>query len=741
MRLRRFLLLTCLGLLVVWCDSADGVLAGAPWAMPDLDGAIFQAGSGRDTLRLEALDVNVTTHRVAATTRLSLHIRNDGQGVEEAILRLPVPPGAAVTRAVLFMGERPMPGVFVDRARAAEIYRTITNQRRDPALVEWDGESWVRVSVFPLEPGQIRRLDLEWLEPIATANGRAIYRVPVVAHRGKILAQPRTIVVDSKTVACNGLLVPLRVSAPPPLVFAATSPAEKGVLMSASAPTAKPAGLVLLAETSHTMPPSLPAQLEHLLAALPVDTRVSLLAVDWTAQVLCEAATPAQTIGKLDTLRAIHGAGRLDLAHALEVAAGLARKVDAHQVLFVGGGRNGRPDGDMKAALARALDQRLAVSAVDPDARSRSLRGLVAATGGRILTARPDGKVDPASLRGLFELPLAERSRPDLHPFFPLSTVTGETRWLALADHVDQAKRAEAKALLPLLARSSGSGPLAAQLVTPDTSLLVLETEADYARWGLPLPGASSAADGPVRPAREKPDPFRGAFRMAVSLGKPLLAACYDQALSRKPGIEGQVEAEITISLPSGRMAVASWDSTLRSPGLEACLKQAIGRWHFRSDFRTRAGRFPRWLALRFLPIRVAGRPLVLARGWGEDDPMRVAVDLLAKDTPLADRLREIAMLFEEATPKDAAQLAWWAYAQPRYKEGPARLWLVASLLDALGDKGNAIRVLSEIRCLGQLPDIQALAKKLEPREAVARLDQACEPGEDIDEEPVNVRR
>jgi hypothetical protein len=741
MRLRQFLL-TCLGLLVVSCDSADRVLARAPLAMPDLAGAIFQAGSGSDTLRVEALEVNVTTHRGAAQTQLSLQLRNDGPVVDEAILRLPVPPGAAVTRAVLFMGERPMPGVFVNRPRAAEIYRTITNQRRDPALVEWDGESWVRARVFPIEPGQIRRLDLEWLEPIATANGRAIYRVPVVANRGKILAQPRTIVVDGKTVACNGLLVPMRVSAPPPLLFAATSSAGEGVLMSASAPDTKPAGLVLLAETSHKMSPSLRAQLEPLLAALPAETRVSLLAVDWTAQVLCEAATPAQAVGKLDTVRAIHGAGRLDLAHVLEVAAELARKTDAHHLLFVGGGRNGREDGDMKAALARALDQRLAISAVDPDARSRSLRGLVAATGGRILTAGPDGKIAAAAVRSLFELPLAEKSRPDIHPFFPLWTVTGETRWLALADHVDQAKRVEAKALLALLARSSGSGPLTAQIVTPDTSLLVLETEADYARWGLPLPGVSGVADGHVRSAREKPpDPFRGPFGFAVSLGKPLLAACYDQALTRKPSLEGQVETEITISIPSGRMAVASWQSTLRSHGLEACLKQAIGRWHFRSPFRARAGSFPISLSLRFLPIRVSGRPLVLARGWGEDAPMRVAVDLLAKDTPLADRLREIAMLFEEETPKDAARLAWWAYAQPHHKEGPARLWLVASLLHTLGDDGNAIRVLSELRCLRELPDIQALANRLAPREAVARLDQACEPGEDVDEEPVDVRR
>lgn len=46
----------------------------------------------------------------------------------EAVMRLPVPPGAAVTRAVLHVGSEFVEGAFVARDRAREIYRSITER-------------------------------------------------------------------------------------------------------------------------------------------------------------------------------------------------------------------------------------------------------------------------------------------------------------------------------------------------------------------------------------------------------------------------------------------------------------------------------------------------------------------------------------------------------------------------------------------------------------------------------------
>ena len=70
----------------------------------------------------------------------------------EAIIRLPVPRGAAVTGAVLWVNGRPMNGMLVERQRATDVYRSIVERRRDPALVTWDGPGWIEISIFPPMP-------------------------------------------------------------------------------------------------------------------------------------------------------------------------------------------------------------------------------------------------------------------------------------------------------------------------------------------------------------------------------------------------------------------------------------------------------------------------------------------------------------------------------------------------------------------------------------------------------------
>src|SRR4029077_17255779 len=96
--------------------------------------------------------------------------RPPGEGVEP-FMRFAVPRGAAVTVAILGVNGRPMNGAFVERDRARAIYRSIVERRRDPALVTWDGPGGVAVSIFPLERGEPRRFELEWVEPAAIAGG------------------------------------------------------------------------------------------------------------------------------------------------------------------------------------------------------------------------------------------------------------------------------------------------------------------------------------------------------------------------------------------------------------------------------------------------------------------------------------------------------------------------------------------------------------------------------------------
>jgi hypothetical protein len=94
-------------------------------------------------LDLRALAVRATTHPGTVRSHLVMEIAGPRDARVEAVMRLPVPRGAAVTGAVLWVGGRPMNAAFVERGRAQAVYKAIVAQQGDPALVTCDGPGWV----------------------------------------------------------------------------------------------------------------------------------------------------------------------------------------------------------------------------------------------------------------------------------------------------------------------------------------------------------------------------------------------------------------------------------------------------------------------------------------------------------------------------------------------------------------------------------------------------------------------
>jgi hypothetical protein len=107
-------------------------------------------------------------------------------------------------------------------------------------------------------------------------------------------------------------------------------------------------------------------------------------------------------------------------------------------------------------------------------------------------------------------LSVLETTRADLaleggQAFFPLETVTGETRWLArfIGPGPADAARADERDLEALWTRAHVAGTNDREpdlgsrhrVLTPLTSILVLESAADYARWGIPAPGENVARE------------------------------------------------------------------------------------------------------------------------------------------------------------------------------------------------------------------------------------------------------
>lgn len=108
--------------------------------------------------------------------------RNVGGRLLEADYLYPVPKGAVFTDLSLFAGETELKGEMLPAEEARGIYEEIVRRRKDPALVELVGQGLVRARVFPIEPGQTRKVILRYAQVLPREADVVRLRYP--ANRG-----------------------------------------------------------------------------------------------------------------------------------------------------------------------------------------------------------------------------------------------------------------------------------------------------------------------------------------------------------------------------------------------------------------------------------------------------------------------------------------------------------------------------------------------------------------------------
>ncbi len=123
--------------------------------------------------RLPAAQWNVS--RIATTIRATVEgrvarieveerFRNDGAQMAEGTYHYPLAGEAVFQSLSLWMGETEVRGELMDAARARGIYEEIVRRRRDPALVTLAGHQLLRAQVFPIQPGETRRVVLRFTQ-------------------------------------------------------------------------------------------------------------------------------------------------------------------------------------------------------------------------------------------------------------------------------------------------------------------------------------------------------------------------------------------------------------------------------------------------------------------------------------------------------------------------------------------------------------------------------------------------
>jgi Ca-activated chloride channel family protein len=113
------------------------------------------------------LDGRVVRYEVTET------YTNRGGMVGEADYLLPLPKGAAFEDLALSINGEMITGETMNADRARGVYEEIVRKMRDPALVEWMGHGLLRARIFPIQPGEEKRVVVRF-RAIAEREGDAL---------------------------------------------------------------------------------------------------------------------------------------------------------------------------------------------------------------------------------------------------------------------------------------------------------------------------------------------------------------------------------------------------------------------------------------------------------------------------------------------------------------------------------------------------------------------------------------
>jgi tetratricopeptide (TPR) repeat protein len=518
-----------------------------PWSLTASD------GSG---LLLTRVDARAVVEGPLAFTELHLYFHNPEARTREGTFSITLPERAAVSRFAMESEGRFLEAEVVEKQRARQVYEDFLHRRQDPALLEKAEGNQFSARVFPIPAGADKHLVVSYSQEVAPGrytlplrglarSQRIDVRVQVRGKTGGIVEQTmserdwtpdRDAVVDATSVGA-------------PAAIAAGELAAARVRVELPDAAAPPASVTILVDTSASRALGFAAQaraIHELVDELARDhggaLRVQVVAYDQGTAPLYDGR--ADRIGSIETLLVQRGAlGASDLGQALrwladhtpgarvvvvtdgvitagpgtdalpELARGLAAHgVDRIDVALTGGIR----DDAAAAAIARAgLPHAGAVIDLDGGV-DRGVADLARRIG---LTVRTEIPVGADGARWVFPRTIDAAQAGDEVTVFvrrdpqaqELALTVGGVRTVIapvgvtpvlLGRAIAAAEIAELEHRLALAALTGAAADplrgeilqrsIAARVVSSQTSMLVLESDADYARYGI---GRTALAD------------------------------------------------------------------------------------------------------------------------------------------------------------------------------------------------------------------------------------------------------
>jgi Ca-activated chloride channel family protein len=131
-----------------------------------------------------------------ATSIYDHSFQNESTARLEGNYRLTVADGATATGFTYWNGEEKIVGEVFEREAARQVYEAISGLRRDPGLLEQTGEGSFSFHVFPIEPGEVKHVQVTTSHWLQRHDGALEYRARV----GRNDAQLKVEIADARGI-------------------------------------------------------------------------------------------------------------------------------------------------------------------------------------------------------------------------------------------------------------------------------------------------------------------------------------------------------------------------------------------------------------------------------------------------------------------------------------------------------------------------------------------------------------
>lgn len=128
-------------------------------------------------------DVDIYPELRLAYTEKYLNVRNNNDRerwwgrTQEAIYTFQLPEGSAVTSLSLWIAGKEEKGILTSKQKATTAYKTIVGvEQRDPSVIHWQEGNTVTVRVFPCTPEEERKFKIGITSPLTVKDDEVIFK-------------------------------------------------------------------------------------------------------------------------------------------------------------------------------------------------------------------------------------------------------------------------------------------------------------------------------------------------------------------------------------------------------------------------------------------------------------------------------------------------------------------------------------------------------------------------------------